>query len=291
MEQQMWTRLGGASEMQFSIRASSAGRSWNGIEAAIFDTTGGLVERPRAARHTISMHIGVPVRAACRCDGPVHNRLQSPGDIDVVPLGYAAAWEDAGPTTMLSINLSPSLIRSAAEAMGLNPDSISIAPQLGLKDEKLRHIGWALKAELESGEPFDRLYAESLGTAMAVHLLRHYTLEAPKTTRLGLTRRQHNDVVDYVTAHLTSNLSLGELAAVAGASISHFSSLFKQSSGLPVHQYVIRRRVECALNLLLHGASTLSEVAVQAGFADQSHMARCMRRVIGMTPMDVLRQL
>jgi len=291
MEQQIWTRLGGASEMQFSIRASSAGRSWNGIEAAIFDTTGGLVERPRAARHMISMHIGVPVRAACRCHGPVHNRLQSPGDIDVVPLGYAAVWEDAGPTTMLSINLSPSLIRSAAEAMGLNPDSISIAPQLGLNDEKLRHIGWALKAELETGEPFDRLYAESLGNAMAVHLLRHYTLEAPKTTRLGLTRRQHNDVVDYVTAHLTSNLSLGELAAVAGASISHFSSLFKQSSGLPVHQYVIRRRVECALNLLLHGASTLSEVAVQAGFADQSHMARCMRRVIGMTPMDVLRQL
>ena len=58
-----------------------------------------------------------------------------------------------------------------------------------------------------------------------------------------------------------------------------------------MHQYVIRRRVDFALNLLLHGAARLSEVAVQAGFADQSHMARCMRRVIGMTPTDVRRQL
>jgi AraC family transcriptional regulator len=291
MEQRTSTRLAGASEMQFSLRASSAGRSWTGIDAEIFDTSGGLVEAPRAVRHNLSMHVGVPVRASCRCDGPIHHRLQTPGDIDVVPLGYAAAWEDAGPTTMMNIHLSPSFVRSTAGAMGLNPDGISIAPQLQLRDQKLQHIGFALKAELEDGEPYDRLYAEGLGAALAVHLLRHYRRDAGKSPRLGLTRRQLHDVVDYINEHLAMQLSLGELAAVAGVSISHFSSLFKQSSGSPVHQYVIRRRVDFALNLLLHGSARLSEVAVQAGFADQSHMARCMRRVIGMTPTAVRREL
>jgi AraC family transcriptional regulator len=285
--------LDGVSEMQFSVRASSAGRSWTGIEAALLDVSGGLVEVRRTARHNVSMHVGAPVSAACRCDGPIHHRIQTPGDIDVVPLGYAAAWEDAGPTTMLNINLSPSLVRSTADEIGLNPDAVSVMPQLQLRDPKLQHIGWALKAELESGEPFDRLYAEGLGSALAVHLLRRYTRAAQKASHLGLTRRQLHDVVDYIDENLALQLSLNDLATVAGVSVSRFTLLFKQSSGLPVHQYVIHRRVEHALNLLLHGKSKsrLSEVAVQAGFADQSHMARCMRRVIGMTPTAVMRQL
>ncbi|HYK52465.1 MAG TPA: helix-turn-helix transcriptional regulator, partial [Candidatus Eremiobacteraceae bacterium] len=80
-----------------------------------------------------------------------------------------------------------------------------------------------------------------------------------------------------------------DLAAIAGLGASTFRALFKQSIGVPVHQYVIRRRVECAASLLSRGGVRLSEVAIQAGFVDQSHMARCMRRVLGMTPAAVMR--
>jgi AraC family transcriptional regulator len=65
---------------------------------------------------------------------------------------------------------------------------------------------------------------------------------------------------------------------------SHFKALFKQAVGLPVHQYVIRSRVDFAIDLLRDGKLPLSDVALQAGFANQSHMARCMRRVAGVTP-------
>jgi len=289
MERQ-WVRAGGGSEMQFALRASSHGRSWTGFDAALYDTSGGFCEVPGAPFHHVSMHVGSPVVATCRCDSPIKRRLQSSGDIDFVPLGYAASWEDEGPATVLAIRISPSLMRDTAESMGLDADRIQFAPGLEIRDPRLEHIGWALAATLEAGEPDDRLYADGLGTALAVGLLRRHARTLAGMPRHGLTRRQLRIVVDYVDEHISADLSLVELARVAGVSASHFKALFKRSIGSPVHQYVIQRRVDYAAKLLSRGMLKLSEVALQAGFADQSHMARCMRRVMGMTPTTFLYQ-
>jgi AraC family transcriptional regulator len=288
VQQQQWIRAGGTSEMQFSLRASSKGRAWAGFEAALYDTSGGLFEMPAAQAYNVSMHVGAPVVASCRCDGPINKRLEVPGDIDFVPFGCSAAWEDDGPTSVLSMNIAPALVRSVAESMRLNPDRIHLEPQLQIKDPRLQYIGWALKAELEAVDPFGRLYAESLGTALTVHLLRRYAQSTRSPLRRGLSQRQLLRVTDHIQERLGSDLSLAELATIAGVSSSHLKSLFKESTGLPVHQYIIRRRVDYAVELLSRGRHKLSDVAVQAGFADQSHMARCMRRVIGMTPSGVL---
>jgi AraC family transcriptional regulator len=96
-------------------------------------------------------------------------------------------------------------------------------------------------------------------------------------------------VIEYIQNNITADLSLAELAAVAGVSPSHFQLLFKQSVGLPVHRYIIHRRVDRAIALLRVGTLSVSELALEAGFANQSHLARCMRRVAGMTPSDVRR--
>ncbi|MGZ3509885.1 MAG: helix-turn-helix domain-containing protein [Vulcanimicrobiaceae bacterium] len=181
-------------------------------------------------------------------------------------------------------------MQTAAEGMGLNPDVVSIAPQIQLDDVPLQHICWALVAELEDGEPHDRLYADSLGMALAAHLLRRYSIKVPPKVTRQLSKRQLQRETDYIHSNLDLNLSLRELAEVAGVSASYFKALFKESVGVPVHQYVVRRRVESAAKLLLQGTPTISEVALQAGFSDQSHMARCMRRVLGTTPGEIVRQ-
>jgi AraC family transcriptional regulator len=105
----------------------------------------------------------------------------------------------------------------------------------------------------------------------------------------GLSPRQLKRVVEHIEAHVDRRLALAELAAVAGVSASHFKALFKRSTGLPVHQYVVRRRVERARLLLQERTATIADVAAQTGFANQSHLARWMRRVAGVTPTDVLR--
>jgi AraC family transcriptional regulator len=199
-------------------------------------------------------------------------------------------WEDAGPTTFLSIALDHSLIRSTAEEMGLDPDGLVLEPELQIKDPRLEHIGWALKAELEARDSGGRLYAEGLGRALAAQLLRRFECLGRGQSDRGLTRRQRRAVTDYIEQHIAADLSLRELADIAGVSASHFRSLFKESMGVPPHQYVIQRRVRHATRMLMRGAPRLSEVALRTGFADQSHMARCMRRLLGMTPSTVLRQ-
>ncbi|WP_175773824.1 helix-turn-helix domain-containing protein [Burkholderia multivorans] len=96
-------------------------------------------------------------------------------------------------------------------------------------------------------------------------------------------------VIDYVDAHLDRRLTLTELAALVSISVPHFKVLFRETIGMPVHQYVVRRRVERAKALLLEGRLTLSQIALEAGFAHQSHMANWMNRVLGATPAEIAR--
>ena len=156
-----------------------------------------------------------------------------------------------------------------------------------LRDSRIEHIAWALEAEQQAGFPSGRLYVDSLGVALAVHLLRSHS--APAEVRLGLSKAQLRRLTDYVEDHLDQDLSLEKLALVAEVSASHLKTLFKRSMGLPVHAYVIQRRVERAKALLLSGRRSVGEVALEAGFAHQSHLARCMRRILGVTPMSLVR--
>jgi AraC family transcriptional regulator len=282
------SRAATTGEMLFYRRASSKGRAWTGFESTIFDTSSGLIEVPTARWFNVSMHVGAPVFVSCRCDGPIRKRMQTSGDISVVPFGCSAAWEHDRPTTILTMNLAPALMRSVAESMGLELDRLRVEPQLQLKDPQLQHLGWAVKAELEAIDPLGRQYAESLGTALAVNLLRRYAPTMAQPSNRGLSKVQLNRILEFINAHLSAELSLAELSGVVGISASHLKAQFKESMGLPVHQYIIKRRVEYAVEQLSGGKRRLSEVALQAGFADQSHMARCMRRVIGMTPSRVI---
>jgi AraC family transcriptional regulator len=173
--------------------------------------------------------------------------------------------------------------------MNLNADRVSIEARLQLRDPRIDHIGRALQAELEGPEPHGTLYADSLGLALAARLLQHYAPITPP--RLGtFSKRRLSAVIDYIHDNLALDLNLNELASIAGLSPSHFNRSFKEATNQPVHQFVIQRRVEYAMSLLANRKYSLTEVASLAGFSDQSHMARCMRRVVGVTPAVVKRQ-
>jgi AraC family transcriptional regulator len=79
--------------------------------------------------------------------------------------------------------------------------------------------------------------------------------------------------------------TLTQLAAVVGLNPYHFARQFKAATGLPPHQYVIARRVERAMQLLQAGTGlSLAEVALHAGFSDQSQLSHHFKRLVGVTP-------
>jgi AraC family transcriptional regulator len=100
----------------------------------------------------------------------------------------------------------------------------------------------------------------------------------------GLTRLRLKRALDYIQANLGSEIHLEDLARAVGLSPFHFAKLFKLSTGSTPHQYVLQRRLERATELLRSAELSLSEVALECGFADQSHFANVFRRFMGVTP-------
>ncbi|MFP2905628.1 helix-turn-helix domain-containing protein [Pyxidicoccus sp. 3LFB2] len=249
-----------------------------------FETAGpGEMSIEATPDHRLKLHVGTPLRGACR----FHRFVYTQGDIDICPAGESDVWhtQDAGASVL--VWLPPALLRRAAEDMGMDPDRAGLEPRHQFRDPQIEHIAWALDADRKAGNPGGLLYTECLGLALSVRLLGQYP--APLERERGLSKPQLRRVTEYIEAHLDQNLSLARLAGVAGVSASHLKTLFKRSTGLPVHEFVVQRRVERARTLLQAGALSAGEVALEAGFSHQSHMARCMRRVLGVTPSVVAR--
>src|SRR5262249_16624599 len=130
------------------------------------------------------------------------------------------------------------------------------------------------------------LAAESLANVLAVHLIRHVL--APRSPARGrdgvLPRGRLRAVVEYIEEHLDGGPTLAELAAVVRLNPYHFARQFKAATGRPP-QYVILRRVERARQLLEAGTDlSLAEVALRAGFSDQSQFTHHFKRLVGVTP-------
>jgi transcriptional regulator GlxA family with amidase domain len=109
-------------------------------------------------------------------------------------------------------------------------------------------------------------------------------LEPAPPSRGGLSPARTHRIFEYINSNLDQNISLEALAEIAGLSTHHFARAFKQSVGLPPHCYVLQRRIEHAQHMLRNTDLPLSEIALSAGFSDQSHLARHFRRMTGMSP-------
>jgi AraC family transcriptional regulator len=102
--------------------------------------------------------------------------------------------------------------------------------------------------------------------------------------RGGLAAWQAKRTLAYIETHLESKMRIREMADLVVLSESHFSRAFKHSLGSPPMAYVTTRRVERAKTMITSTAERLTDIALACGFADQSHLTRCFRRVVGVSP-------
>jgi AraC family transcriptional regulator len=255
----------------------------SGLRVDVRTTMPGRVDLGRTSEHRLKIHAGAPVRGRCEAHTFVYRR----GDLDIHPAGYHDVWEEFDLNESIVLGLSPSLLQRAADDIGLDAARIGLEPRFQFHDPQIEHVAWALEAEHRNGAPNGGLYTECLGLALAVHLLGRY--KSSIGLKRGLSRIQLRRVTAYIENNIEQNLSLSTLAKIAHLSASHFKTMFKRSTGFAVHEYVIRRRVDRAKQLLTRGDLAASQVAAEAGFSHQSHMARAMRRVLGVTPRVIAR--
>jgi AraC family transcriptional regulator len=237
------------------------------------------------------MHVSDPIQAACTLDGLSQQRWQSEGDIDIVPAGYNGVWIDEAPATILQVQLQPRLLQQAVQDLPPGRRSgADLRPYLQLRDTRLKTLLLALQAEAQTGYDNGRLYTESLSTALALHLTRNLAQpEEGKVLPAGFSPRQQRLLADYIESHLDQDLSLERLQTLVGLGPSQFKLLFKRSFDSAAHAYVLERRVERARQLIRANKLGLAEIALETGFVDQSHMARCLRRVLGLSATELRR--
>jgi AraC family transcriptional regulator len=268
------------------------GETADGMALQLRSDPAGVLDVPELQRVLVAIHVGAAAKVSCRRGGESHSGSAVHGDIDIIPALTPSRWEihDQNDTALI-LALPPSLLETVAEEQGFDSRRVEIRNRFQIRDAQLENICWALKVEMEAGYPSGRLYTDSLGVSIASRLISTHSSVAPRaaTRSGGLGGRRLKQTLAYIEDHLAEDLSLSRIAAITGVSASHFKSLFRESAGVPVHQYVIQRRVERAKDLLMQDKLSIAEIALATGFSHQSHMARHMRRSVGLSPRAMKR--
>jgi AraC family transcriptional regulator len=199
-----------------------------------------------------------------------------------------ATWDETMCFTILVFQ--PQFLEKVADE--INCDRLEFIPKWQVFDPLIQNIVTALKADLEAQCPAGRLYGDSFSTSLAVHLLKNFSTLQPNISEYtdGIPQFKLKRVLDFIEAHLDEDIQLEDLANLVGISSFYFCRLFKQSIHITPYQYVIRRRIERAKLLLQNSDLSVTEIALQCGFAHQSHLSRHFKRLIGMVPQAFRKQ-
>jgi AraC family transcriptional regulator len=144
-----------------------------------------------------------------------------------------------------------------------------------------------LMLEGRNGSPSGRLYAESACEFLAHHLIHSYSSlsASPPQHYGGLPGHRLKAVLEYIEDSIDQPIALRQLAQLAGVSKRHLERAFQQSLGVPVHAYVLRRRISVAQELLLkQPALNVDEISAKTGFSSSAHLATVFKRQIACSP-------
>lgn len=242
--------------------------------------------------HVVVVQLNAPAKVEGTVSGQKFDKEVHPQQVSLIPAHAVISARCGQRQEFAMISIEPRFLARAAHDVG-GVCQLELTPTIAADDPLLASLVMGLDREAESGCPVGNVYAESLAAMVAVHLATKYSTQTPRlreSTR-GLTRRQLAQALDFVHANFEKDVPLTTLASVAGLSTYHFARLFKQSTGLAPHQYLIRVRVERARGLLLHGNESITGVATQVGFCDQSHFSTHFKRIYGVTPRAFIQQI
>ena len=214
---------------------------------------------------------------------PDHREL-SGNLVSIIPPGepHCTLWQRRA--SLVHIYLSKDFLSATARRV-LHQSSSELRPAHLVRDLFIEESARALYRECQASE-LSKVFADSLATVVATHLLRNYSAASGLTSdfRGGLGPARDRRVREYIERSLDRDLSIDALAEVAGLSPHYFADIFRQSTGFTPHQYVSHRRVERAQQLLADAELPLAEVAYRCGFTSQSQFTTLFRRFTGATP-------
>jgi AraC family transcriptional regulator len=244
-----------------------------------------LHDVPPCNDHLFAYRTSGTVEAARKLDAGWSSATTRPASITTVAACRLSSWRLRGTGTVLHAYISPALLRRAAGEDLPPGDEYTMTEHLGAFDSRLGELCERLVQEIEREQVGFILYTEAIVTQIAISLLRdHSPARVPQFEGRRFRPKIEKRIVEYIEAHRQTKVTLRDLADLTELGLSQFSLNFRATFGMPAYEFVIRRRIECAKYLLARGDLSLAEIALEAGFAHQSHLTRTFRRICGVTP-------
>lgn len=189
------------------------------------------------------------------------------------------------PAKFWMMHINPNLLQTAAAEIAERPTSLPFFPTAFLQDEELTDL--FVHLHIASEKNFFQLEQDTALLLLLTHLIVRYAQDSPSMRPLKSVRPAIMNVCDFLQDHYARNVSLEELANVAGLSRFYLCRAFSKEIGMTPHVYQMQVRIAYAKRLLAKGMA-IAEVAFKTGFYDQSHFGWHFKRLVGVTPGNYL---
>ena len=269
---------------------ASGSDQWRHVVLQKYQHPQSQIVLPHAKDAVLTLQLAGPVLVEDDNDEDEHNRISRwfhKGQLHLQPQLRPVKRTLKGRSDVVLIHLASDLIdKVALEEFDVDPAELSLIRRLAVSDKVLDNLGLLFLAEAEVGAPGTGLMADTLGTAIALNILRRHSSVAsmPSEPNHALPRARLQRVIEYMRNHLDERLTLSELARLGGLSDAQFSRAFRDDTGLPPHKFLIDLRVKRARDLLEHTTLSISEISIACGFEQPNHFATMFRNSTGMSP-------
>lgn len=277
------------------VIAHSPDIGWRSLYAAIMEEAPFHATETAIHHPSLIYHLTRPTEVSRRIVGSAPEKaLIGPRRICLTPGSAITQWQHNGHPEILQVYLRQSVYESVVNEMyGCDAAAAELVPRFAMMDPLLEQLAIAITTSLRDGTAEDSLYIDTLAQMMAAHLARHHSTRSRPVrlaTPLRISGWKMRRLIEFIEENLDGDLSLEAMAAEVRVSPLYLARAFKTAVGQSPHQYVLRRRLERAKELLRNTDRPIVDVALSAGFSSQSHLSNWFLRDVGVSPAAYRRQ-
>jgi AraC family transcriptional regulator len=191
-----------------------------------------------------------------------------------------------GPYDVLHLHVPDGLIDECGRDMPDCRPTMLCPEALPVRDPIVEQLGRSLLDADQFPDSFGSLYADCISLAIVtrLHAAGRHAAPGRKARAPELPRWRLKRAIDYVESHLGETVTLVDLALATGLTRMHFAAQFRAATGLRPHEYLLRRRIERAQEMLTETTMSVVDIALTVGFQTQSHFTTVFKRFTGQPP-------
>lgn len=214
----------------------------------------------------------------------------APDRFCLMPEGQESTWDIRGDLSFVHLYYTDQHLRDVAvKTWDKEPRSIVLDEQNFATDPQISALYRHFLLSCDWQDSSNQLQLSTTATLLLNHLLQQYSnvqWQLPYV-KGGLAPYRLKQLQQWIEQHLHLPMTIVDLAAQVELSEYHFAHMFKQSTGLSPHQYVLQQRLKKAHALVLHHRLDLTEIALDCGFNSASHFSTRFKQYYGYSPSQL----